>query len=232
MTRPGTGRFTHAALCAIAARWLRLPNSRGGHGCQVALCEPRTGYLAGEIPDAIGFRVSMPGAGSVVVECKTSRGDFLADAKKPHRAAEGMGLYRYYLCPEGIIKPDEVPDRWGLLTVNKRGTVHALCGAVAAIPYHTATASWSDFTATQHEWEHSRDAARETLLLTSILSRVGDVDAANLRIRTAEARYTSLAKRFDKQREEIGRLQAQIYALTAKCAERKDLPTLAEAFHG
>lgn len=205
-----SGLHTHASLCSLAARWLRYSNTRGGHGCQVALSEPRTGYLAGEIPDAIGFRVAEPGTGSVVVECKVSRADFLADAKKPHRSAAGMGLYRYYLCPEGVIEPNDVPERWGLLTVNKRGTVRALSGAVAALPHHSGDPHWPDFGAVLCEWEHTRDAARETLLLTSILSRVGNVEAANQRIRVADARYAALVKRFEKQREQISRLQQHI----------------------
>lgn len=206
-----SGQHTHASLCSLAARWLRFTNTRGGHGCQVALSEPRTGYLAGEIPDAIGFRVAEPGTGSVVVECKVSRADFLADAKKPHRSAAGMGLYRYYLCPEGVIEPGDVPERWGLLTVNKRGTVRALCGAVAVLPHHSGAPYYpDDFGAVLREWEHARDAVRETLLLTSILSRVGDVEAANLRIRVADARYAALVKRFEKQREQISRLQQHI----------------------
>lgn len=221
MTHSGAGRFTHAALCAIAAKWLRFPNSRGGHGCQVALSEPRTGFLAGEIPDAIGFRVSEPGTGSVMVECKVSRADFLADARKPCRGAVGMGLYRYYLCPEGILAPDDVPERWGLLAVNKRGTVRALRGAAASLPRHTGTPRWPDFTAILVDSEHSRDAGREVLLLTSILSRVGDVEAANRRIRTTDGRYAHLVKRYEKQRDEVDRLRQHIAHLELELLRRE-----------
>ncbi len=60
---------------------------------------------------------------SYMIETKISRADFLADFKKPHRVDGGIGNYRYYACPEGLIKPDEVPDKWGLIWVrpgNKR----------------------------------------------------------------------------------------------------------------
>ena len=26
-----------------------------------------------------------------------------------------MGLYRYYVCPSGVIKPEELPEGWGLI---------------------------------------------------------------------------------------------------------------------
>lgn len=161
--RHASDTWTHLDLCKIAARWLRFPNSRGGHGCQVALSEPRTGYLAGEIPDAIGFRVAEPGCGSVVIECKTSRADYLADAKKPHRGAIGMGRYRYFLCPDGLLSPADMPDRWGLLVINARGAVKALRGAVADLPRHSGLQTWPDLTKVLESWEHQNDSARETL---------------------------------------------------------------------
>lgn len=67
-----------------------------------------------EIVDAIGFRQSC----SIVVESKVSRSDFNADLKKPERQgiAKGLGTYRFYICPVGMIKPEEVlPRGWGLL---------------------------------------------------------------------------------------------------------------------
>lgn len=54
-----------------------------------------------------------------VIEVKVSHRDFLADRKKWWRsqAPDDMkaGNLRWYLCPEGIIKPEELPDGWGLL---------------------------------------------------------------------------------------------------------------------
>ncbi|MFH1604500.1 MAG: hypothetical protein ABIH03_11400 [Pseudomonadota bacterium] len=32
----------------------------------------------------------------------------------------GMGSQRYYMVPDGMIQPDEIPGRWGLLYVRKR----------------------------------------------------------------------------------------------------------------
>lgn len=55
---------------------------------------------------------------SFVIETKISRSDFKADAKKIFRVdGKGVGTYRYYACPEGLIKPDELPAKWGLIWV-------------------------------------------------------------------------------------------------------------------
>lgn len=67
----------------------------------------------GELPDVLG--VTAWGK-TIMVEVKVSRSDFLADKNKPWRKNPemGMGDYRVYLAPEGIIKPDEVPYGWSL----------------------------------------------------------------------------------------------------------------------
>ena len=50
---------------------------------------------------------------------KVSHSDFLADKKKWWRTQAKpelqAGNLRWYLCPEGIIKPEELPEGWGLL---------------------------------------------------------------------------------------------------------------------
>jgi hypothetical protein len=100
--------MTHAELVERAVRWLR-----GTAGCPIAFGELVT-VACSEQPDAMGFRDC--GASTYVIECKASRADFLADRHKGHRRAEeALGLYRYYMCPPGLIKPEEVPERWGLL---------------------------------------------------------------------------------------------------------------------
>lgn len=89
--------MTHSEPCKLAVGWLKRPHSRGGHGCTVAIDECLTGWT-GEIPDAIGFRfsgrVGDPGSGTVLVECKVTRSDFLADRSKPHRESGGVGNWR------------------------------------------------------------------------------------------------------------------------------------------
>ena len=66
--------MTHAQLVAKAVRWLR------SYRCGVVLSEQAC--VSGEMPDAIGWK---HGCHSVLVECKVTRGDFLADRAKPFR---------------------------------------------------------------------------------------------------------------------------------------------------
>ncbi len=110
----------HAQLVSAAVDWLRH-----GYGCGVILSEQ---YCAtGEIPDAIGWKGVCR---SVVIECKATRADFLADAAKPFRAnaAEGLGCERYYLALPGLISPEELPPGWGLLEY-RRGEVRIVVKA-------------------------------------------------------------------------------------------------------
>lgn len=102
--------MTHAELVKRAERWLSQ-----SMGCGFVLTELSS--LAREIPDAIGFKKSW----SYLIECKASRSDFLADRHKGFRKAheQGMGNYRFYMTPPGLIGVDELPDQWGLLEVHK-----------------------------------------------------------------------------------------------------------------
>lgn len=79
-----------------------------------------------EQPDCIGWRSGI----SILIECKTSRSDFLADAKKPFRVKPelGMGSWRFYLCPPGVIKVSDLPKGWGLLNTTPRGGVKVIHG--------------------------------------------------------------------------------------------------------
>ncbi len=123
--------MTHDDLNQIAKRWLLRAQSAKGPGCKVAFVE--VGAVGdGERADAWGYRWGWEGC-SVLVESKVSRSDFLADRKKPHRQSGGMGEYRYFICPEGIINVDDLPDRWGLLWVNKRGHIRIMAGHVACL---------------------------------------------------------------------------------------------------
>jgi hypothetical protein len=103
--------MTHAKLVAMAVCWLRR------YRCGVVLSEQAC--VSGEMPDAIGWKGRCH---SVVVECKASRPDFLADRAKPWRQnpETGVGAERYYLAPAGMISLDELPAGWGLLEARSR----------------------------------------------------------------------------------------------------------------
>ncbi|WP_445621300.1 hypothetical protein ACUN8C_05700 [Kushneria sp. Sum13] len=106
--------MTHAELCIRADKWLR-----NAIGCGVTFNDRfQAATHNGEQPDAIGWRDGL----SFLVEVKVSRADFLADRKKRFRAdpALGMGDWRFYMCPPGMIKPEELPAGWGLLYCHAR----------------------------------------------------------------------------------------------------------------
>ena len=89
-----------------AVRWLR------SYRCGVILSEQAC--LSGEMPDAIGWKQACH---SVLVECKVTRADFLADRAQPFRQKpeKGVGSERFYLTPDALVKVEELPAGWGLL---------------------------------------------------------------------------------------------------------------------
>jgi hypothetical protein len=90
---------THAALVRRAVHWLKEFKH-----CNVVLSEMSCGWI--EVPDAMGF--SNTRHGSVLIECKAGRNDFRRDAQKPgRREGVGMGVYRYYLVPHGLVRSHE-----------------------------------------------------------------------------------------------------------------------------
>jgi hypothetical protein len=102
----------HVQLVSRAVEWLRRH-----YKCGIILAEQ---YCAtGEVPDVIAWRGRCK---SVLVECKVSRADFLADAGKAFRRKpeEGMGSQRFYMAPAGMINVEELPKHWGLLELRGR----------------------------------------------------------------------------------------------------------------
>lgn len=96
--------ITHSDLITHAAKWL---SSR----CAVVITDMT--HAGSETPDAIGWS----SRASILIECKASRADFLADRQKSFRRVpnQGMGAYRYFCTPAGLIKAGELPEGWGLL---------------------------------------------------------------------------------------------------------------------
>jgi hypothetical protein len=105
--------MTHRELCIRAATYLRNQGIQPFHRCQYAVVELER---VGECPDAFGWG----GSTTQLIEVKISRSDFLSDKKKLWRKQPeyGLGRFRSYLCPEGLISPDELPQNWGLLYMN------------------------------------------------------------------------------------------------------------------
>jgi hypothetical protein len=108
--------MTHGQMVERAVRWLR------SYRCGVILSEQAC--VSGEMPDAIGWKQACH---SVLVECKVTRADFLADCGKPFRRKpeRGVGSERFYLTPPALIKLEELPTGWGLLEY-RRGHIEML----------------------------------------------------------------------------------------------------------
>jgi len=122
----------HYELCLEGAKWLHK-QKWNYEKCQKKSCYRTAAcgkchkydYVTVEICTWRNENTDVWGLGtfneSAVIEVKTSHSDFLADQKKWCRSKDAeitgnqAGMYRWYLCPEGIIKPEELPDKWGLL---------------------------------------------------------------------------------------------------------------------
>ncbi|WP_454834661.1 adenylosuccinate synthase [Rahnella aceris] len=200
--------MTHDELNAIAAKWCKRPASGNGPGCQVALTEVG-GLYGGERADVFAYRWGFDG-GSVVVESKVSRSDFLADRAKPHRSGTtpSMGTYRYYICPEGLIGLDDLPDRWGLLWVNARGLVRVkaghICGCLACgYLGHQLTPFW----------QHPADLRFELDMLAYALAKFADPEGAKKVVRKAVREKSRLASEVNGLREASKRAETEMYTL-------------------
>lgn len=101
--------MTHSEVINIVHRFVLKRFS-----CGIAFKELKT--ISSECADVIGFGSYMH---SVLVEVKVSRSDFHADKKKPFRVNPelGVGRFRFYACPEGLIQPNDLPNNWGLIWI-------------------------------------------------------------------------------------------------------------------
>lgn len=97
---------THDLLIEQAAKWLERK------GCSIVITD--MAHQGPETPDAIGWYGR---AGSILIECKASLADFRADAHKCFRRdpERGMGCQRYFCALRGLLSPDKLPPKWGLL---------------------------------------------------------------------------------------------------------------------
>lgn len=120
----GIDTESHRRLCEVAAKWLRRPGRIRPVSCPYVAVELVTAHE--ETPDVFGWCYWT----TVLIEVKTTRSDFFADKKKPFRiiTEQGIGSFRYYCCPEGLIKPEEVPEQWGLL-YEKEGKIQVIVDA-------------------------------------------------------------------------------------------------------
>lgn len=107
--------LTHSKIIEYSRKVLKRAGMRWK--CGITVSELST--INSEIPDILGFY----SGGASLIEAKASRNDFLNDKKKPFRMnpETGMGNYRFYACPTGLIKENELPNKWGLIYVSEKG---------------------------------------------------------------------------------------------------------------
>ena len=93
--------LSHDALVERAGRWLLNTKK-----CKYVVTGGKP-WACAEHPDAIGWLIT---GESIVVEVKTSLSDYLADERKIWRkTTKGMGFWKYYLTPPGLIKREHKP---------------------------------------------------------------------------------------------------------------------------
>lgn len=141
----------HYELCKLGAKFLKSRKNAESWETPNKYVAVELVTTAAENPDIWATN----GYHTTLVEVKTSHSDFLADQKKWIRQ-EGkaqdrhkIGNYRYYLCPTGVIKEEELPKNWGLLVWDGR-KIHKVKQAVCVDTY----------------------AYGELLMITSIMSRI------------------------------------------------------------
>jgi len=132
----------HAQLVEIARQWLRKTKR-----CSVVVSEIAS--MGIESPDALGWY----GLATHLVECKTSRSDFLADKKKIFRnyLELGLGDYRWFLTLPGVIHNEtELPLGFGWIEWDGK------CRVIAKATYQPV-----------------KKVQYETSILLSLLKRIG-----------------------------------------------------------
>lgn len=158
----------HGQLVELGVRWLQM----NGFG----VISSDLGFLgSGARPDILAFRRTC----SAILIATNTRQEFLSDANKPWRGeAPGLGVYRFYLCSEGLISPEELPPQWGLL-YEVKGKVKNIVVPVGNLwlAYGDRSNPYSDFLRFQHkccdlqEWSALYSIARQSLQRTPLVSR-------------------------------------------------------------
>jgi len=112
-------KWTHSELCDKTAKYLQTTGD--GHIVAIELHSELK-----EIPDVYAVYRHF----TIMCEIKASRSDFRKDKRKSFRIrpSEGVGTYRYYVCPENLIKVEDLPPKWGLIWVFEDGSVRMIKG--------------------------------------------------------------------------------------------------------
>ncbi|ENW02987.1 hypothetical protein [Acinetobacter beijerinckii] len=151
---------SHDDLVVIASKWVKNRLNFPVVATELKCIGSR------EIPDVLAFRAQT----SLIIECKTSLSDFRKDFAKPERNGSqvGVGNYRLYCAPAGLISIDRIPESWGLLEVDHEGKV-ALVKFKQGNIYHNNESP--DHYKLNDSFYHDSDMKKERAFLYSILIR-------------------------------------------------------------
>lgn len=115
------------------------------------------------------------------------------------------------MVPEGLVRLEELPERWGLVEVNERGHIRKVHGAAALVERYGP-----EIDAQIDAWRFESDRRAELSLLTRLMSRVGDHEALNRRLAKVNNENSRLLSDNQALRGEINALRADRLAL--QCA--------------
>ncbi|AUR81135.1 hypothetical protein Ares1_0007 [Vibrio phage Ares1] len=184
LPRPNT-KDLHGKLCEIGRKWaLRAPSSKGGN-MHLAFTEIGCNTTK-EHPDVFALHSS---GETIVLEAKASRSDFLADKRKAFRQDpdQGMGDFRYYICPKDVVKEEDLQGtQWGLIWVSPGGMCTVKRG-------HCLNRSIHKRVDNERRWRCTKNKQAENDLILSLLIRIGfsvDISALVETIK-CEAKYNS-----------------------------------------
>lgn len=151
-------RHKHRDLVKRAGRWLT-----GSRDCVLVMLEAQA-WAVNEFPDAIGWTID---GYSVLIECKTSRSDFLRDRHKISKrdGVETMGRERWYMTPPGLLKAADLSEGCGLLEVHGRSVRRVHEASVEPRPgCADAEVKLLVIAARREAWNREHDSRRVTVV--------------------------------------------------------------------
>ena len=119
VSRPGKGRPSHRGL-AIEMRRALSERHDPARGWAFIMEAPLDIGGRPHHIDALAINYYASGHyARIGYEIKVSRGDFLSELRRPQKTARSATFCSafYFVCPAGMLKPDEVPDPYGLIIV-------------------------------------------------------------------------------------------------------------------
>ena len=69
-------------------------------------------------------------------------------------------MFRFFMCPKGLIKQNDLPDKWGLIEVNDQGVARKKTGPIGNV--------WNE----NSEWCFERSMENEMAMMYTALRRL------------------------------------------------------------